>query len=223
MSVSELLTAFHKLSANDQQIFLKEASAPPSSTTTTTTTTAPPPTTEKKDNTSVTGSKPSSHVAQQPGGNSSLNLFGGGSTGTGSSDAKSAYYAAGNKQNASSIFDAPTSGDGKSSTRVAQQPGGSSSISLGSDNKVSSEPTVAPTDFHAKLKQAIAEKNPSFQAFFKTASQGGRVITVGQLTAGLVTLLGKDNKLPITEDNVKPLFAGKTEIGQSEFTKLFAQ
>jgi len=221
-SIQTLLNQFRALSTQDQQTFLSEASKPAQQQAHT-----EAPSNVRVGASSVTGSKPSSHVAQTPGGTQSLHLFGGDSGPTAQSDAKAAYYAAGNKQSQSSIFDTASDGN-KSSTRVAQNPGGTSSISFGGDSKdapSSGGASVPASEFHRALKQAIAEKNPSFQAFFKTASGGGRSVTAAQLSAGFLTLLGKDahTKLQVSEENIKPLFNGKPEIGQSEFTKLFAQ
>jgi len=180
---------------------------------------------------SVTGHKPSSHVAQQPGGNSSLNLFGGDGKDNKEKD-KSAFYAAGNKQNQSSIFDSASSQSG-TSVRVSSAPGGNSSISFGGDSKTSdtkSTTTSSATisgDFHKDLKAAILEKNPSFQAFFKQCTQSGRTLTAAQLASGLDGLLkDKSKALGVNEQTILALFRknfNKDEIGQSDFTKLFAQ
>jgi len=222
---AKLSTEEQTASANSVAAFLQQQ-APVKAQTTSSTTTSSTSSSSSSSSGSVTGSKPSSHVAQQPGGNSSLNLFGGDQK---SSDKdKSAFYAAGNKQNQSSIFDAPTS-SGQTSVRVSNAPGGSSSISLGSDSKTTTSTTTSGSDdaFHKDLKTAIADKNPSFQNFFKQCAQGGRILTAAQLAAGLEGLLKEKAKsLGVSEQSITALFQkhfNKAEIGQSDFTKLFAQ
>jgi len=205
----------------------KETTSSSSSSTSTSTSSTSQSTTS-----SVTGHKPSSHVAQQPGGNSSLNLFGGDGKDNKEKD-KSAFYAAGNKQNQSSIFDSASNQSG-TSVRVSSAPGGNSSISFGGDSKTSDTKTTTTTssatlsgDFHKDLKAAILEKNPSFQAFFKQCTQSGRTLTAAQLATGLDGLLkDKSKALGVNEQTILALFRknfNKDEIGQSDFTKLFAQ
>jgi len=223
---AKLSTDEQTASANSVAAFLQQQAPVKSQTSTTTSSASSSSSSSSGSTSSVTGSKPSSHVAQQPGGNSSLNLFGGDNKS--SEKDKSAFYAAGNKQNQSSIFDAPTS-SGQTSVRVSNAPGGSSSISLGSDSKTTTTTTSSGSDseFHKNLKNAVADKNPSFQNFFKQCAQGGKSLSAAQLASGLEGLLKEKAKtIGVTEQSILALFQahfGKTEIGQSDFTKLFAQ
>jgi len=223
---AKLSTDEQTAAANSVSAFLQsQAPVKESSSTTTTTTTS-----SSNSASSVTGNKPSSHVAQQPGGNSSLNLFGGDGKDSKEKD-KSAFYAAGNKQNQSSIFDAPPSSSSSTSVRVSNAPGGNSSISLGGsgDTKTTTTTTTSTTsgDFHKDLKAAIMDKNPSFQVFFRTCTQSGRSLTAAQLANGLDGLLKEKAKtLGVNEQSILALFRknfNKDEIGLSDFTKLFAQ
>jgi len=225
------LSRFGKLSTDEQKsasqsvvAFLSQQAQVKETTTTSSSTSS----SSSASASSITGAKPSSHVAQQPGGNSSLNLFGGDNKSV--EKDKSAFYATGNKQNQSSIFDAPPTQSGSTSVRVSNAPGGSSSISLGGDNKTTSTTTTtsgSDDQFHKDLKAAIADKNPSFQNFFKQCAQGGRIVTAAQLATGLDGLLKEKAKsLGVTEQSILALFQKnfqKAEIGQSDFTKLFAQ
>jgi len=225
---SKLSTEEQTAAANSVSAFLQSQAPVKESTTTSSTTTT---TSSSSSGSSVTGQKPSSHVAQQPGGNSSLNLFGGDGKDSKEKD-KSAFYAAGNKQNQSSIFDAPPQSGGSTSVRVSSAPGGNSSISLGGSGDTKTTTTTTTTtstvsgDFHKDLKAAIMDKNPSFQAFFKQCTQSGRSLSAAQLATGLDGLLKEKAKtLGVNEQSILALFRknfNKDEIGQSDFTKLFA-
>jgi len=242
-SVQDAFTAFlarfAKLSSEEQTaaahsviaFLAQQAPEGKKETTSSSSTSSSSSSTSQSTTSSVTGHKPSSHVAQQPGGNSSLNLFGGDGKDNKEKD-KSAFYAAGNKQNQSSIFDSASNQSG-TSVRVSSAPGGNSSISFGGDSKTSDTKTTTTSsasvsgDFHKDLKAAILEKNPSFQAFFKQCTQSGRTLTAAQLATGLDGLLkDKSKALGVNEQTILALFRknfNKDEIGQSDFTKLFAQ
>jgi len=98
---------------------------------------------------------------------------------------------------------------------------------LGGDTKTTTPTnTASDVDFHKKLKAAIAEKNPSFNQFFKQCTNNGKSMSAANLTGGLQGLLKENFKtLGVTEGAILGLFksvCGKEEIGQSDFTKLFA-